>query len=258
MKHNYHSHTVYCNHSIFTVEELVLKAISKGFETFGISEHMPNPGFEKAEWRLQSQAKMKEYLDEIKTMKVKYKGQIKILAGLECEITHTRTNADLSWYMKELIAKEDVDYLILGHHTYHGGKHVYVTVPTREELESYVERFKIALDLDIFSQVAHPDGMFRGFGKMTKDLEWAANEMAAYAAKKKIPLGINDSGLQFGDKETFKYPNIEFWKIVAKHGGIGIIELDAHEHGAFRDEYIDMAKDLAKQSGVTLIEKIDI
>ena len=258
MKHNYHSHTVYCRHSTFTVEGLVLKAISSGFETFGISEHMANPGGENALWRLESQEKMTEYLNEVKLMKEKYKDEIRILAGLECEITHTRTNEDLSWYMKELIARDDVDYLILGHHTYNEGKHVYATLPSREELEEYVERFKIALDLNIFSQVAHPDGMFRGFGKMTKDLEWAANEMTSYAAKKNMPLGINVNGLKENDKDTFQYPNIEFWKIAAKNGATGIIELDAHEEKVFDNVYINKAKELIKKTGVKTIRILDI
>ena len=258
MKINYHSHTIYCNHSIFTIEELIKKAISKGFTTFGISEHMNNPGVEDSDWRIKNAEELENYITEAQMIKEKYKDKINVLVGLECEITHTKTNESLASHLKYLHARKDIDFLILGHHTYHNDKHVYSTKATRKELEMYVERFKEALDLDVFIQVAHPDGMFRGFGELTDDLIWAANEMASYAAYKKMPLGINANGLQFGDESMFKFPNIEFWKIVANHGGIAILELDAHDHGAFRDEYINGIKKIAKDSGVTLIDKIEL
>lgn len=256
MKHNYHSHSKYCNHSIFTLEELILKAISEGFETFGVSEHMPNEGVNNSEYRLRNMEALNEYITEIDRLKEKYKDQIRILAGLECEITHTKTSESTAPFVTKLHDMDGIDYLILGHHTYDDGRHVYVTSPTRTDIEKYVSRFKEALDLGIFSQVAHPDSYFRGAGKLTEDVIWATEEITKYAALKGVPLGININGIV--DGYDFGFPNIEFWKIASKNNATAILELDAHDNKPFEQVNIDKALKIVEKTGVKLIHKLEL
>ena len=46
LKHNYHTHTPYCNHATLSAEGQILMAISEGLETIGFSEHIDLPSKE--------------------------------------------------------------------------------------------------------------------------------------------------------------------------------------------------------------------
>lgn len=82
VKTNYHAHTFYCRHASNTPESLITLAIANNYTKFGISEHMPLPNNKS---RNPTQSELKELINEIKDLKEKYKNQIDIYFGLECE-----------------------------------------------------------------------------------------------------------------------------------------------------------------------------
>ncbi|MBQ4137246.1 MAG: histidinol-phosphatase [Clostridia bacterium] len=75
---NLHTHTVYCDGDD-TPEELVTKAINKGFCALGFSGHMNSFDAEVS----MSREGERKYLEEINSLKEKYKDKIRILAGVE-------------------------------------------------------------------------------------------------------------------------------------------------------------------------------
>lgn len=85
-KTNYHSHSDFCD-GTGKLEDYVKSAIDRGFHVFGFSGHAPLPF--KNDWTM-SQSRVKEYLDEAKRLKYKYKDSINIKTGLEVDYIEER------------------------------------------------------------------------------------------------------------------------------------------------------------------------
>ena len=76
---NLHIHTTYAD-GRDSPEEIVLKAIEKGFDSIGFSEHTY---MEFSDYPYQmTVADMPKYKNEILSLKEKYKNQIEIFCGL--------------------------------------------------------------------------------------------------------------------------------------------------------------------------------
>ena len=93
---NLHTHTVYCD-GVNTPEELIQEALKKGFDSIGFSGHSYVKRFPR-EYSMTPENNAK-YRKEIKRMKEKYAGQIRIYCGMEADMY---TEASL----------ENFDYLI--------------------------------------------------------------------------------------------------------------------------------------------------
>ena len=78
---NYHTHTTYCDGKD-TPEEMILAAIDKGLRTLGFSGHSP---LFSEDWCMTKES-VREYYEELTTLKEKYKDKIEILIGLEQDI----------------------------------------------------------------------------------------------------------------------------------------------------------------------------
>lgn len=85
-KNNYHTHTTRCYHASGKDEEYVKAAIKAGIKELGFSDHTPwhyDSSF-KATMRM-PENQLDGYIESILSLKEKYKDQISILVGLECE-----------------------------------------------------------------------------------------------------------------------------------------------------------------------------
>ena len=78
-KKDLHTHTIYSDGKN-TPEEMVKAAIEKGLETYGISDHSYTSI--DATYCMKRD-KIQEYIDEINTLKEKYKDKIELLCGVE-------------------------------------------------------------------------------------------------------------------------------------------------------------------------------
>ena len=85
---DYHTHTIY-SHGKGTIEDNVKVAISKGIETIGISDH----GYGHLTYGIKRDdiLRMREEIDKLNE---KYKNQINILLGVECNILDHKGNID--------------------------------------------------------------------------------------------------------------------------------------------------------------------
>ena len=81
-KQNLHTHTTRCD-GIDTPEEMVLAAISKGFDSIGFSGHAH---MKYSSYHHITHDTTKAYREEIYALKEKYKGKIDIFCGLEFEM----------------------------------------------------------------------------------------------------------------------------------------------------------------------------
>ena len=88
---NLHTHTIYCD-GADKPEDIILKAIEKGFDSLGFSGHSfmtYSPGFVK------KGDKTEEYKREVKRLKEKYRDVLKIYLGLEVDMY---SEPDMSGY----------------------------------------------------------------------------------------------------------------------------------------------------------------
>ncbi|MBE5742007.1 MAG: histidinol-phosphatase HisJ family protein [Clostridiales bacterium] len=88
---NLHTHSIYCDGKN-TLEETVYKAIELGFDSIGFSGHAPMNI--KKDW-VMTKENRDRYISEVKSLKSKFDGKIKIYLGLENDLF---SGEDLSVY----------------------------------------------------------------------------------------------------------------------------------------------------------------
>lgn len=227
MVNNFHTHTYRCHHAIGKDEEYVQCAIKAGMKQLGFSDHSP--------WHydsdFQSTIRMDEtqldnYLNSLLYLKEKYKNQIDIFIGLECEYFEKY----IPW-LKKTLHEKPIDYIILGNHYYKSDEyHIYFGSPVNEKyLISYVDHCISAIDTGLYSYIAHPDLVC--FDSKSKIYQREMSRLCQYAKIHDIPLEFNLLGFISGRN----YPNVDFWKIASQYQNKAIIGFDAHTPDSLLD-----------------------
>ena len=253
---NYHTHTYRCMHASGSDEDYVKAAIKAGYTVLGFSDHTP--------WKYDSyfKAKMRMPLDEFDdyykslfNLKRKYKDQIEIRIGLECEYFPKY----IPW-LKKIVKEYDLDFLILGHHYYETDeKYQYFGISAKDDdmLEKYVESTIAGLKTGLFSYVAHPDLYMRA-REWDELSEKAAHKICSFCKENDIIMEYNLAGLRYSvARNVMEYPHIEFWKIAAQYGNKAIIGVDAHAPQHLEDKtYYNLALKTLKDLEIEVVEDI--
>ncbi|KAG6853244.1 hypothetical protein C0991_005746 [Blastosporella zonata] len=92
MPHSHHSHSgEFCKHAKGTLQQVVLEAISRNFQVYGLTEHVPRYRSEdlypeEVEMSLEElKSQFDRFLDEAHSLKAQYAQEITLLVGLETE-----------------------------------------------------------------------------------------------------------------------------------------------------------------------------
>ena len=227
-----HIHTKYCDGKDFP-EEVVKKAIEKGITTIGFSSHSYTE-FDKS--YAMSMEDTPKYIEEITSLKEKYKDSLEILVGIEKD------------YYSELDTKE-FDYVIGSvHYVLKNG--VYLTVDHSKELflkqiEEYYNGDVYEFISDYYKNVAdlnnkiNPDiighiDLVAKFneGNLLFDenderyLTYAYNSITTLC-KKRTFFEVNTGAISRGYKAE-PYPNIKLLSKIKECGGIPILSSDSH------------------------------
>lgn len=260
MKTNYHTHTSRCKHAYGTDEQYVLAAIEAGIQELGFSDHTPwpfrTPGFEPRMRMKMSQ--YEDYLHSIRTLKEKYKNQISIRIGLECEYYEEY----LDWLKHEI--STNLDYVIFGNHYAYPddlepiAPYMGNCVKDPETLNVYVESALKAIQSGLFDCFAHPDLFMRCYPVFDKHCEKAAHLLCSECAKHHLPLEINLSAVDRLRKNPESlYPSKPFFEIAKNYGCEVMIGWDAHSPLPLLDEQLyQMALDWIDDIGLKRIEQI--
>lgn len=230
MKANYHTHTARCGHAEGTDEEYVLAAIGRGFDELGFSDHVPWPyknGYVHPTVRMNI-SQMPEYLASVRALAEKYRGQIRILTGFECEYF-----PDYMGWLADMKAENGLDYLILGNHYDHDDEHGFYFGHTRtaEQIRRYVDSAVKGMETGMFAYLAHPDLFMRDYGRpLDADGRAAAKELCQACKALNMPMEYNLHD-RFLSPITHRksYPDADFFDIVRQEGVRVLIGLDAHE-----------------------------
>lgn len=256
-KTNYHMHTRRCMHASGSDEEYVLAAIENGYEEIGFSDHTP--------WKYDSDfvahmrmplAQFDDYYASISSLRDKYKEQITIKIGLECEYFPTYMN-----WLKSFVKEKKLDYVIFGNHydsTDESRVYFGTACESDEMLERYVDEAIKGMETGLYAYLAHPELFMRGRRQFDNAARQASKAICEAAKAMQIPLEYNLAGAAYNDiMNTIQYPHPEFWKIAAEVGNEAIIGVDAHEPKAMRtNQYRDAGIKLLEELGITIVDSL--
>lgn len=249
---NLHTHSNYCDGND-SLEEIVITAIEKGFESIGFSGHSYMHFSNGASM---TPEKTKEYKKEIDVLKEKYKDKIKIFCGLEFEIY---SEVDLSGY----------DYLIGSvHYLKMNGKYVGFD-RSAEAVEDIINEYfngdgeKYALEYYMTLSKLHEYGKFDIIGHFdlitkhkdnrnffdtdSKKYLDAAFE-SARTLKGKIPFFEVNTGAIAREYRKTPYPSIPIIKELKRLGFGACITSDCHDRNKL-DLGFKEAEELLKYCG---------
>lgn len=114
---------------------------------------------------LENEENMNEYIAELNELKVKYKKDIKLLAGFELDIVDPFLKKVPVDFINKMIKQEGIDFVVAGYHFYGDGKGVYYVKATKEYLEEMVNNIEILLSQTKVRYIAHPSAFVEGNGK---------------------------------------------------------------------------------------------
>lgn len=246
---NYHTHTWRCYHAMNTEEEYIQAAIQSGYTELGFSDHTPwhyDSSFH-ATMRMEED-QLEDYVHTLRQLKEKYKDQISIKIGLECEYFEKY----MPW-LEKTIEKYELDYIILGNHydeTDETG--IYFGMPlNKKQFTKYVDSCIKGLKTGLYSYLAHPDLAY--YDTYDPFYIQEMTRLCLVAKELDMPLEFNLLGFA-----TYRqYPNETFFKLAKKIGNKVIIGTDAHQSSALLDmETYYHAKQYLNSLGIEPIEDI--
>ena len=231
-KFNYHTHTRRCGHADnnMTDEDFVKLFIKKGFTKIAFTDHCPQK--EKVDFRKNMRMEYNEkekYLNNIKSLRDKYKDIIKIETGFEVEYL-----PDQEEILFKL--KKETDKIILGQHFIYdlNGKLKFLRSQkfTDDDALKYAKYIKTTIEKNIPDIIAHPDAYMLSRDNYTEVDERVAHIICSTAEKYEIPIEINLSqpnAFLMGEIDKIIYPCKEFWKIASEYKNLKVLYgIDAH------------------------------
>ena len=250
MKINLHTHTERCGHASGADEEYVIAAIGAGFTTLGFSDHTPFPyedGYVNGTKMLPEE--LDGYVASVLSLKEKYRDEIEILLGLECESVPR-----FFPYLREI--SKDMDYLILGNHADWSVGEVYAgNLKTPEHLEKYVQTAVEGMESGLFLYLAHPDLMLGGYPVFDDAAKQLSRQLCREANRLKMPVEYNLYGLFKGTKPgCLGYPYTPFWEIAAEENVCAVVGVDAHLPGNLTEADMEGAESLLRGLGITVLK----
>ena len=226
-KFNYHTHTYRCLHANGTDEEYVVAAIKAGLKVLGFSDHVPHPGYETHPSRMPYSMK-DEYLTSLKALKEKYKDQIDIKIGFECEYY-----PEYEEYYREL--RQEVDYLILGQHSgFPSMRADYYYEFSQKDYDDYARTCIDGMRTGLFAYLCHPDYVLLNIDDFDDELIEMFHKIFKVAKECDVPIEINLNGPKkpkrmVNGRLAHSYPNEEILKIAKDYGCRFVYGADAHD-----------------------------
>jgi histidinol-phosphatase (PHP family) len=252
---DYHTHHNRCGHAVGTIEDYILRGMEIGVHQLGVSDHMPlfhckeathHPGLAMTEEELP------RYVEEVLRLKLKYKGDIDVLLGIEAdyiagwEEETARRLGGVPW-----------DYVIGSVH-YLGDwdlfdsrqLHRWKERPAVQIYDDYYRAVARAAKSGLFDVIGHFDGIKR-YGPPPIEGEWAMQRYALQAAAQSgVALELNTSGLR--QTVGSMYPDLRVLEECRRLGVPLTIGSDAHHPRHVAAGY-DEALSMLAEAGIAEI-----
>lgn len=228
MLSNFHTHTTFCdgNH---TAEEMVLSAISKGFDSFGFSGH----GYTDFDLSY-CMRETDEYIKTVKFLKEKYKDKIQVYLGVEedayCPV---KNRGDFDYIIGSChYIKKDFKYYAVDHSKENFEEILKLFNGDLTALaESYYSNFVDYINLRKPDIIGHFDLITKYKEVLNLDFNMEYKEIAAKYIKEAIKsdciFEVNTGAISRGVRTT-PYPDTELLHILKKENGKVILSADTH------------------------------
>jgi len=202
---DYHTHTALCKHGEGSLEEYVRKAIDRGLDEIGCSEHIPMPDKFDEVHRMDLEQYYSEYAPEVSRLREKYKNDIRVLRGIEADF-FPGTEDWVRGFLKEnsfdyvigsvhFLGKWGIDNPVFVHH--------YEAKDINATYEAYFGAIRGSAQSGLFDIIAHCD-LVKKFGhRPTRDMTEILRETMKVIAQHGLCLEINTSGLRKPVQEIY-------------------------------------------------------
>lgn len=202
---DYHTHTELCKHAHGGVEDYVRKAIDRGFDEVGCSDHAPLPEEYDDIHRMTLEEYFSSYAPSVTEAIEKYHKRIRIKRGIEVDFLEWAAE----WNAK-FIAENDFDFVIGSVHFVgpHGEeKPLFGREYDSSEIESLYEGYFVELansaKCGMFDIIGHCD-IVKKFGAFSsRHVEELTREALHQIKKAGLCIEINTSGLRRPEHEPY-------------------------------------------------------
>jgi len=245
---DYHMHTPLCKHAVGEPEEYARRAVERGIQEIGFSDHGPMPPDYDPDFRMRED-QYPEYVDMVSRCRKAFPG-LSIKLGLEADY-HPGTEE----FVRETIGRYEFDYVIgsvhyLGDWGFDNPENVR-RFEGRDVHALYAQYYELVARLartGLYDIVGHPD-VIKKFGhRPDRDYEPLERRALEAVAAAGMALDVNTSGLRRPAKEI--YPTLRMLR-AARERGVGVtFGSDAHEPRLVGEAF-DRAVALVKAAGFT-------
>ena len=210
---------------------MVQQAIATGFEILGFADHSAWPY--KSDFVASMRMRLDEmpgYAAEIKRLREKYAGQIRIHLAMECEAF-----PEFYPWLRQVREEVGFDYFILGNHydtTDETGGPYFGKCTQPAQAYRYMETTIAGMETGLFAYLAHPDLFLHRYPAFDEAARRVCREICEAAKRLDMPIEYNLLGHKrqpvargYG---CVGYTSPEFWQIAAETGNRAIIGVDAH------------------------------
>ncbi|CAE6807208.1 MULTISPECIES: histidinol-phosphatase [Paraburkholderia] len=242
-----HVHTFYSKHATGTVDEVVRAALAKGVNVLTFTDHAP---FHVDSLNRLLESELDQYFDDIERAQTEYRGQIKILRGLELDYLPGASD-----YTARMLARYDLDFAIGSIHyiSMADGDEVKVWELARLNnpavLKRYFSTLAELLECGLFDAVGHADTLLRGVSSPV--VHRYVEPLLPAFARHNIAFELNASGLRkttldlSAGREVhgkWSYPSLSLLPLLLRAGAAFTIGSDSHtpeDVGAGVQEVVD-------------------
>ncbi len=242
---NYHTHTRWCNHATGEIEDYVVEAIKKGLKEIAITEHVciDMNSSRRLTWK-----KFEEFNKELDEVKEKYKNQIKVIKGFECEHYPHYLNK-----YKELKEKYNYELFILGQHENFTRDVDFFDIRSEEEVKLYADSIIEGIETGFYDIVVHPDVVLHSYEENEFSLG-QINRIYEACEKHNVIVEVNANGYRSGRG----YPSFKCLENSKKYKLKYIIGSDCHKVEHLVDDKLLELEKKVKAMDIVLIDTIDL
>ncbi|WP_216830778.1 histidinol-phosphatase [Alkalihalobacterium elongatum] len=246
-----HTHHERCGHAEGNIEAYIKAAIENGLDVIGIADHAPY--FHKSEDHpspriTMAKSEFPNYVEEVLLLKEKYKDQIQVLLGIECDFFP----GQMEHYQKEL-QKYPFDYIIGSVHfvenisIFKKGRFEELTNEQKKNTkEEYYHLIEQSACSGMFQVLGHIDAMKAFYPEFSKIETEAIEKTLPILAAADLAIEINTSG-KTKDAGGW-YPSDEILERALYYGVSVTFGSDAHVPDRVGDE-LSIVKQRLKEIG---------
>jgi len=249
---NFHTHTYRCNHATGDVYDYCERAIERGFDTIGFTDHNPFPDNKPIRNIRMDFCELDDYIADINQARVDYPS-LKLFTGFECDYFKEFD----SYYRDFLLGEKKIEYLTGSVHVYpYNGelRGVHGQMMNTEMMKSYTKCLIDIIESGHFTYVNHPDLFGQQMKVWNDEVEAMSKYIIEAAIGNDLPLELNVSGickvaLHPDEADNLNYPIRQFWEMASDLGAEVVLGTDAHH---------PIRLDTNMYYGVKMIEELNL